>query len=250
MPRHFVLLFDFDFLLPKNAKIKNSVITKYLYSFKRLNNTADICEHVSHSLRHSLQRMKLHHSRMLQDLSRKQEALSLEHRSMNTRGRLTTTSSANKSLVPLAPLTNSGGKSNLQLLAEWILTAECFGLHCTKLIFGFLFMNVCQGEMSLKIPPSLHSCVCLIVFQTVLWLLPLAPPTPLNIFSTKFCSKCVEDDYLPVLTFTRVVRSLLLSAISFNGFVWPRHNIWSTDALWAWGEIMMWTLYHEVSAFR
>ncbi|XP_075867745.1 tektin-2 isoform X2 [Nelusetta ayraudi] len=67
---------------------------------------------------HSLQRMKLHHSRMLQDLSRKQEALSLEHRSMNTRGHLTTTSSVNKSLVPLAPLTNSGGKSSLQLLAE------------------------------------------------------------------------------------------------------------------------------------
>lgn len=157
MPRHFVLLFDFDFLLPKNAKIKNSVITKYLYSFKRLNNTdkADICEYVSHSLRHSLQRMKLHHSCMLQDLSRKQEALSLELRSMNTRGRLTTTSSANKSLVPLAPLTNSGGKSNLQLLAEWILTAECFGLHCTKLIFGFLCMEKCHQKY-----PLLYTPVC------------------------------------------------------------------------------------------
>lgn len=44
-------------------------------------------------------------------------------------------------------------------------------------------------------------------------------------FSTEFCSKGVEDDYLAVLTFTCVVRSLLLSAISFNGFVWPRHNI-------------------------
>lgn len=121
------------------------------------NNTdkADICEYVSHSLRHSLQRMKLHHSRMLQDLSRKQEALSLEHRSMNTRGRLTTTSSANKSLVPLAPLTNSGGKSNLQLLAEWILTAECFGLHCTKLIFGFLCMEKCHQKY-----PLLYTPVC------------------------------------------------------------------------------------------
>ncbi|CAK6971576.1 tektin-2 [Scomber scombrus] len=67
---------------------------------------------------HSLQKMKLHHARMLQDLSRKQEALSLEQRSMNTRTRLTPTSCNDKTPVLLVPLTNSSGRSNLQLLAQ------------------------------------------------------------------------------------------------------------------------------------
>ncbi|KAE8282507.1 Tektin-2 Tektin-t Testicular tektin [Larimichthys crocea] len=66
---------------------------------------------------HSLQKMKLHHSRMLQDLSRKQEALSLEQRSMNTRTRLKSPSCTDKTPVLLVPLTNSSG-SNLQLLAQ------------------------------------------------------------------------------------------------------------------------------------
>ncbi|XP_033980716.1 tektin-2 [Trematomus bernacchii] len=66
---------------------------------------------------HSLQKMKLHHSRMLQDLSRKQEALSLEQRSMTTRTRLTSPSCSDKTPVLLVPLTNSSGRSNLQLLA-------------------------------------------------------------------------------------------------------------------------------------
>lgn len=70
------------------------------------------------SLRHSLQKMKLHHSRMLQDLSRKQEALSLEQRSMNTRTRLTSPSCSEKTPVLLVPLTNSSGRRNLQLLAQ------------------------------------------------------------------------------------------------------------------------------------
>ncbi|XP_042363048.1 tektin-2 [Plectropomus leopardus] len=67
---------------------------------------------------HSLQKMKLHHSRMLQDLSRKHEALSLEQRSMNTRTRLTTPSCTEKAPVLLVPLANSSGRSNLQLLAQ------------------------------------------------------------------------------------------------------------------------------------
>ncbi|XP_045914962.1 tektin-2 isoform X2 [Micropterus dolomieu] len=67
---------------------------------------------------HSLQKMKLHHSRMLQDLSRKQEALSLEQRSMNTRTRLTSTSGTDKTPVLMVPLTNSSGRSHLQLLAH------------------------------------------------------------------------------------------------------------------------------------
>ncbi|KAA8586201.1 hypothetical protein FQN60_007770, partial [Etheostoma spectabile] len=67
---------------------------------------------------HSLQKMKLHHSRMLQDLSRKQEALSLEQRTMNTRTRLTSPSRSEKTPVLLVPLTNSSGRGNLQLLAQ------------------------------------------------------------------------------------------------------------------------------------
>ncbi|XP_059205556.1 tektin-2 isoform X2 [Centropristis striata] len=67
---------------------------------------------------HSLQKMKLHHSRMLQDLSRKQEAMSLEQRSMKTRTRLTSPSCTDKTPVLLVPLTNSSGRSNLQLLAQ------------------------------------------------------------------------------------------------------------------------------------
>uniref|UniRef100_A0A4W6E9M4 Tektin n=1 Tax=Lates calcarifer TaxID=8187 RepID=A0A4W6E9M4_LATCA len=66
----------------------------------------------------SLQKMKLHHARMLQDLSRKQEALSLEQRSMNTRSHLTSASCTSKTPVLLVPLTNSSGRSNLQLLAQ------------------------------------------------------------------------------------------------------------------------------------
>ncbi|KAF7669652.1 hypothetical protein LDENG_00159080 [Lucifuga dentata] len=67
---------------------------------------------------HSLQKLQLHHARMLQDLSRKQEALSLEQQSMNTRGRLTLAPCTNKTKVTLVPLTNSSGRSNLQLLAQ------------------------------------------------------------------------------------------------------------------------------------
>ncbi|KAG7233709.1 hypothetical protein INR49_006690 [Caranx melampygus] len=69
----------------------------------------------------SLQKMKLHHGRMLQDLSRKQEALSLEQRSMKTRSHLTSASCSEKTPPPpplVVPLMNSSGRSNLQLLAQ------------------------------------------------------------------------------------------------------------------------------------
>ncbi|KAF0024326.1 hypothetical protein F2P81_023128 [Scophthalmus maximus] len=69
--------------------------------------------------RHSLQKLRLHHSRMLEDLSRKREALSLEQRSMNTRIHLALPSCTGKLPVLLpVPLTNSSGRSNLQLLAQ------------------------------------------------------------------------------------------------------------------------------------
>ncbi|CAB1447233.1 unnamed protein product [Pleuronectes platessa] len=66
----------------------------------------------------SLQKMKLHHARMLEDLSRKQEALSLEQRSLNTRSHLRSASCSGRSPVLLVPLTNSSGRSHLQLLAQ------------------------------------------------------------------------------------------------------------------------------------
>ncbi|XP_029920000.1 tektin-2 [Myripristis murdjan] len=84
----------------------------------QLEATVKALTHKLSEARHSLQRMQLHHSRMLQDLSRKQEALSLEQRSMNTRGRLTSAAHADKTPVLLVPLTNSSGRSNLQLLAQ------------------------------------------------------------------------------------------------------------------------------------
>lgn len=62
----------------------------------------------------SLQALQLHEARMLEDLVRKQEALSLEQRSMQTRQRL---NSAQKESEPSAvsPLTNSSGMHKLQL---------------------------------------------------------------------------------------------------------------------------------------
>ncbi|TWW65830.1 tektin-2 [Takifugu flavidus] len=66
----------------------------------------------------SLQKMKLHHSRMLQDLSRKREALSLEERSLNTRGRLTWAQPPHRTSAMLVPLTDSSGRNKLQLLAQ------------------------------------------------------------------------------------------------------------------------------------
>ncbi|KAM4631355.1 tektin-2 [Polymixia lowei] len=67
---------------------------------------------------HSLQKMQLHHARMSQDLSRKQEALSLEQRSMNTRLRLSSPARTDEVPAALVPLANSSGRSNLQLLAQ------------------------------------------------------------------------------------------------------------------------------------
>uniref|UniRef100_A0A3Q2D7J2 Tektin n=1 Tax=Cyprinodon variegatus TaxID=28743 RepID=A0A3Q2D7J2_CYPVA len=59
---------------------------------------------------HSLQKLKLHHTRMQFDLSRKQEALSLENRSMNTRTRITSSSGTEEAAVPMVPLMNSSGR--------------------------------------------------------------------------------------------------------------------------------------------
>ncbi|XP_029022144.1 tektin-2 [Betta splendens] len=65
---------------------------------------------------HSLQKMRLHHTLMLQDLSRKQEALSLEQRSMAARRRLAPASGPAREPALPVPLANSSGRSSLQLL--------------------------------------------------------------------------------------------------------------------------------------
>ncbi|XP_056154830.1 tektin-2 [Lampris incognitus] len=67
---------------------------------------------------HSLQKLQLHHARMSKDLSRKQEALSLEQRSLNARSRLVPAAYTVRSPVTHVPLTNSSGRHNLQLLAQ------------------------------------------------------------------------------------------------------------------------------------
>lgn len=172
----------------------------------------NICEYVSHSRRHSLQRMKLHHSHMLQDLCRKQEALSLEQRSANTRGRLTTTSGANTSLVPLVPLMSSGGKGNLQLLAQWrtvcemkILTAELLLLARNKItLWAFIY-----------------SRVCLILFKIVQFLLPLAAHIGLYTYlAQSFFQKSIKYYYLLALTF-------------IHSFMWWGHYFYQPLALMA-----------------
>ncbi|XP_026784135.3 tektin-2 isoform X2 [Pangasianodon hypophthalmus] len=62
----------------------------------------------------SLQALQLHEARMLEDLARKQEALSLEQRSMQTRQRLNSAPSESEPAAAL-PLTNSSGMHKLQL---------------------------------------------------------------------------------------------------------------------------------------
>lgn len=62
--------------------------------------------------------MKLHHSRMLHDLSRKQEALSLEQRSASTRCTLTSARPPHRTSGMLLPLNNSNGRKDLHPLAQ------------------------------------------------------------------------------------------------------------------------------------
>ncbi|XP_008329308.1 tektin-2 [Cynoglossus semilaevis] len=66
---------------------------------------------------HSLQRMKLHHYHMLQDLSSKKEALALEQRSLSTRSCLRTLGDSGRTRLLVVPLANSSGRSILQLQA-------------------------------------------------------------------------------------------------------------------------------------
>ncbi|XP_033831491.1 tektin-2 [Periophthalmus magnuspinnatus] len=90
-----------------------------IYEVHQLESTIVSLKQKLTEAQNSLQRCKLHHSRMLQDLSRKQQALSLEQRSLNTRTRLLTPlQNTDRPPVPLVPLTNSSGRSHLQLLAQ------------------------------------------------------------------------------------------------------------------------------------
>ncbi|KAG7278785.1 hypothetical protein CRUP_019091 [Coryphaenoides rupestris] len=77
---------------------------------------------------HSLQKLSLHRARMTQDLSRKQDALTLEQRSLSTRHRLTdgvtaathtdaTVVGDKPAVAGVVPLTNSSGRSILKTLA-------------------------------------------------------------------------------------------------------------------------------------
>nr|XP_055076452.1 tektin-2 [Misgurnus anguillicaudatus]XP_055076453.1 tektin-2 [Misgurnus anguillicaudatus] len=67
--------------------------------------------------RHSLLSLKQHEAHMMENLSRKQDALSLEQRSIQTRQRLTLVNSAQTERLSSAvvPLTNSSGRHKLDL---------------------------------------------------------------------------------------------------------------------------------------
>ncbi|XP_054619084.1 tektin-2 isoform X2 [Dunckerocampus dactyliophorus] len=67
---------------------------------------------------HSLQRLKLHHNKLLQDLARKKEALALEQRCINVRSRLIPILHGDDTPVPLVLLTNSSGRSTQHLKAQ------------------------------------------------------------------------------------------------------------------------------------
>uniref|UniRef100_A0A8C2F0R8 Tektin n=1 Tax=Cyprinus carpio TaxID=7962 RepID=A0A8C2F0R8_CYPCA len=65
--------------------------------------------------KHSLQSLKQHEAQMMEDLSRKQDALSLEQRSNQTRQRLTLGVQTEGLLSAVVPLTNSSGRHKLDL---------------------------------------------------------------------------------------------------------------------------------------
>ncbi|XP_051992625.1 tektin-2 isoform X2 [Xyrauchen texanus] len=64
---------------------------------------------------HSLQSLKQHEAQMTEDLSRKQDALSLEQRSSQTRQRLTLVGNTERLPSAVVPLTNSCGRHKLDL---------------------------------------------------------------------------------------------------------------------------------------
>ncbi|KAJ8000303.1 hypothetical protein DPEC_G00203440 [Dallia pectoralis] len=64
---------------------------------------------------HSLQVLQQHHARLGEDLSHKQDALSLEQRSLDIRSRLTSAPFTDSSLGVVVPLTNSSGRHKLEL---------------------------------------------------------------------------------------------------------------------------------------
>lgn len=65
--------------------------------------------------RHSLQSLKQHEAQMIEDLSRKQDALSLEQHSSQTRQRLTLRVQTEGLPSAVVPLTNSSGRHKLDL---------------------------------------------------------------------------------------------------------------------------------------
>ncbi|XP_061520920.1 tektin-2 [Phycodurus eques] len=67
---------------------------------------------------HSLQRLKLHHNQLMQDHSRKREALALEQRCINIRSRLIPILYSDDTPVPLRLLTSSSGRSSKHLEAQ------------------------------------------------------------------------------------------------------------------------------------
>ncbi|XP_046874534.1 tektin-2 [Hypomesus transpacificus] len=78
---------------------------------KQLEGTIQALKQKLAEAQHSLQNLQLHEARMQEDLSRKQEAISLERSSLETRGRLSSIHTSGPMAV--VPLTNSSGRHNL-----------------------------------------------------------------------------------------------------------------------------------------
>ncbi|XP_067111503.1 tektin-2-like [Osmerus mordax] len=78
---------------------------------KQLEGTIQALKQKLSEAQHSLQNLQLHEARMQEDLSRKQEAISLERSSLETRGRLRSILTSGPMAV--VPLTNSSGRHNL-----------------------------------------------------------------------------------------------------------------------------------------
>ncbi|XP_072530840.1 tektin-2 [Salminus brasiliensis] len=82
---------------------------------KRLDSTILALKQKLAQAQDSLQSLQHHKAQMLEDLSRKQEALALEQRTTQTRQRLTLTSQSDTLSMAVVPLTNTGGRHMLQL---------------------------------------------------------------------------------------------------------------------------------------
>ncbi|MEQ2216587.1 hypothetical protein XENOCAPTIV_018780, partial [Xenoophorus captivus] len=154
-------------------------------------------------------KMKLHHSRMQQDLSRKQEALSLEQRSMQTRTKtiITNPSGTNKPSVPLMDLT----VTDYVALSVYTFTF-LLGLPANLLVFFVYIRKARKHGATPNVVYALNLCLANLAFmawlpvkvlETLLkdWMLP-APVCPVYSFFL-YCSVYVSCLFITAVTVGR-----------------------------------------------